>query len=66
MKTIEISTANPLKMIWAIREKMYEETKYMTDDEESEYTRKKVESFHQRMNALNPADYDFPFLAKKK
>jgi hypothetical protein len=66
MKTIEIPTDDPLKMIWAIREKIYEETKDMTDEEEREYTRKKVESFQRRLAAAQPDENEFPFLSKKK
>lgn len=55
-----------MKFLWEIRERNYEETKNMTPEEESEYTRKKVESFHRRLKEINPGDYDFPFLRKKK
>lgn len=65
MKTIEIPTDNPVKMIWAIREKHYEETKNMTPDEKSEYTRSKVVLFRQLKQEVNPNDYDFPFLRGK-
>ena len=58
MKTIEIPTDDPLKMVWAIREKIYEETKGMTPEEESEYSRKKVEEFQQLTKEVNPDDYD--------
>jgi len=37
MKTIDIPTDDPLKMIWAVREKIYEETKDMTDEEWGAY-----------------------------
>ena len=40
MKSIEIPTDNPLQMIWAVREKIYDETKDMTSVEWSEYLRK--------------------------
>ena len=39
MKTIDIPTDDPLRMIWAVREQIYEETKDMTDDEWSAYVR---------------------------
>ncbi len=65
MKTIEISTDDPVRMIRAIRDRHYEETKNMTHDERWEYDRKKIESFDKRMRQVDPADYDFPFLAKK-
>ena len=37
MKSIEVPTDNPLKMIWAVREKIYEETKDMTEAEWDAY-----------------------------
>ena len=52
-------------MVWAIREKIYEETKDMTPEEEREYTRKQSEAFRQLMKEVNPADYDLSFLHTK-
>lgn len=66
MKTIEIPTDDPVKMVRAIRDKRYEETKNMTREERSEYSRKKVEEFKKQMEQVNPDDYDFPFLSKKE
>lgn len=37
MKTIDIPTDDPLKMIWAVREKIHDETKNMTDEQWSDY-----------------------------
>ena len=37
MKSTEIPTDNPLEMIWAVREKIYEETKDMTEAEWDAY-----------------------------
>lgn len=54
-----------IEMIWAIREKIYEETKSMTREEKSEYTRKQCDEFHELMKEVNPGDYDFSFLHKK-
>lgn len=53
------------KMDWNIREKIYEETKNMTPEEESEYSRKQVEEFHRLMEQVDVDDYDFSFLVKK-
>lgn len=66
MTTIEIPTDDAVKMVRAIRDKHYEETKNMTPEEIREYRRKKVESFNRLMEQVNPEDYDFPFLPKKK
>lgn len=52
MKTIEIPTDDSLQMVWAIREKIYEETKDMNHEEYRAYLRKHVESFEQRLAAL--------------
>jgi len=64
MTTTETPTNDPLKTLWAIREKIYEETKDMTDEEEREYSRKKVEAFQKAIDEANPDDhnYDFSFL----
>lgn len=65
MKTIDIPTDDPLQMVWAIREKIYEETKNMTPEEESEYSRKQVDEFRRLMDSVNVDDYDFSFLERK-
>jgi len=39
MPEYDINSEGPLKMIWAVREKIYEETKDMTSEEWSEYLR---------------------------
>ncbi len=65
MKTIEIPTDDPVKMVRAIRDKHYEETKNMTREERDAYYQKKVMSFENRKKQVDPADYDFPFLSKK-
>ncbi|MCL2347067.1 MAG: hypothetical protein FWC50_02280 [Planctomycetaceae bacterium] len=65
MKSTDIPTDNPLEMVWAIREKIYEETKDMTPEEEREYTRKQSEAFRRLMKEVNPGDYDLSFLHTK-
>ena len=52
MKSIEIPTNNPLEMIWAVREKIYEETKDMTNEEWSEYLRKANERCELEMQRI--------------
>ena len=37
MKSIEITTDDPLQMIWAVREKIHEETRDMTEAEWDAY-----------------------------
>jgi hypothetical protein len=53
-------------MIRAIRDKHYEETKGMTPAERMAYRQKKVEALEEYRKTINSADYDFPFLTKKK
>ena len=65
MKTIEIPTDDPVKMMRAIREKRYEETKNMTREERAEYSRKKLDEFEEIRKRVNPADYDFSWLRAK-
>jgi len=52
MKTIDIPTDDPLKMIWAVREKIYEETKNMTDEEWSAYLRAANNRVEKKLEAL--------------
>jgi len=47
MKSTEIPTDNPLEMVWAVREKIYEETKDMTEAEWDAY----VQSSNERAEA---------------
>ena len=65
MKTIEIPTGDPVKMVRAIREKRYEETKNMTREERAEYSRKKLDEFEETRKRVNPADYDLSWLRAK-
>ena len=65
MKTIEIPTDDPVKMVRAIREKRYEETKNMTREERAEYSRKKLDEFEENRKRVNLADYDFSWLWAK-
>jgi hypothetical protein len=43
MSTIEIPTDDSVKMVRAIRQRHYEETRYMTADEKTKHDRQKVE-----------------------
>ena len=52
MKTIDIPTDDPLKMIWAVREKIYEETKDMTDAQWSAYVREANTRVEKKLEAL--------------
>ena len=65
MPEYDINSDNPLEMVWAIREKIYEETKDMTPEEEREYTRRQSEAFRRLMKEVNLDDYDLSFLHKK-
>ncbi len=52
MKTIEIPTDNPLEMIWAVRAKIYEETKDMSKEEYGEYLRQHSEAFNKKLEKV--------------
>ena len=65
MITIEIPTDNVVEMVRAIRDKNYEEMKYMTSDEKMEYRKRKSNAFLRLMKEVDPNDYDFSFLSKK-
>lgn len=56
---------DPVKMVRAIRNKHYEETKNMTTEQRREYDRQKTESFDRRKGQVNPDDHEFPFLSQK-
>ena len=43
----DINSDDPLEMIWAVREKIYDETKGMTREERTELLRKAAEKFRQ-------------------
>lgn len=49
MKTIDIPTDDPLRMIWAVREKIYEDTKDMSTDQWNDYVQKGVDEFEREM-----------------
>ena len=61
----DINSKDPLEMVWAIREKIYEETKDMTYEERMEYTERCAAECRRKMQEINPDDYDLPFLRKK-
>ncbi len=59
MQTIEIPTDDPVKMVRAIRDKRYEETKNMTRDERMEYRREKLEAFEAFRKRVRASDTNF-------
>jgi len=61
----DINSPDPLEMVRAIREKIYEETKHMTIDELMEYTERGAAECRRMMKDINPDDYDLPFRRKK-
>jgi hypothetical protein len=65
MSITEISLSDPVKDVWAIREKIHEDTKNMTREEKKEYLHRNVKNFNRLMESINPENDDFPFLAKK-
>lgn len=52
MKTIEIPTDNPLEMIWAVREKIYEETKDMSKEEFGRLLQEHSEAFEKKLEKV--------------
>jgi hypothetical protein len=45
MKALE-TISDPVELVWAIREKIYKETKNMTREEKWEYRRKAVDAYY--------------------
>jgi len=66
MPEYDINSRDPLEMVRAIREKIYEETKHMTIDELMEYTERDAAECRRMMKNINPDDYDLPFRRKKE
>jgi len=58
----DINSDDPMEMIWAVREKIYEETKDMSHEEFGALLRQASESIRRKTANLRPEDYDFPFL----
>ena len=65
MQKYDIHSKDPLEMVWAIREKIYEETKHMTVEERMEYTERQAAECRRKMQEINPDDYDLSFLYPK-
>ena len=65
MPEYDINSDNPLEVVWAIREKIYEETKHMTVEERMEYTERQAAKCRREMQEINPDDYDLSFLHTK-
>jgi len=60
-----INSDNPLEVVRAIREKIYEKTKDMTVEERMEHTRQQAAECRRQMQEINPDDFDLSFLRKK-
>ena len=58
----DINSDDPMEMIWAVREKIYEETKDMSHEEFGALLRQASEWARAETAKLRPEDYDFPFL----
>jgi hypothetical protein len=65
MPEYDINSDNPLEMVWAIREKIYEETKHMTQEERMTRTSQQAAECRRMMQEINPDDYDLSFLHTK-
>ena len=65
MPEYDINSDNPLEMVWAIREKIYEETKHMTREEQMAHLIRQADEAQRMMEEINPDDYDLSFLHRK-
>ncbi|MCL2120025.1 MAG: hypothetical protein FWH27_16530 [Planctomycetaceae bacterium] len=65
MPEYDINSNDPLEMVWAIREKIYEETKDMTAEERRAHMTRQANEFRQSLREINVEDYDLPFLHTK-
>ena len=65
MPEYDINSDNPLEMVWAIREKIYEEIKDMTKEERMAHLIRQADEGRRMMEEINPDDYDLSFLRRK-
>jgi len=61
----DVNSDSPLEMIWAIREKIYEETKHMTQEERMAHMTRQADEFRRSLEETNPDDCDLSFLHRK-
>ncbi|GHT11232.1 hypothetical protein FACS1894170_04510 [Planctomycetales bacterium] len=57
---------DPVEEIWAIREKIYEETKDLTTDEMCAYWRQAVADYKEYAKHIHPQPDMFPWLKQDK
>ena len=55
-----------VEMVRAIRDRYYEATKQMTREERRAYDQKEYEEAKKYMASIDPSQYVFPWLPKKK
>lgn len=65
MKTIDIPTDDPLKMIWAVREKIHDETKNMSTEQWSDYLREANERVLAKMARIRAEEQEGVAAGKK-
>jgi len=65
MHEYDINSDNPLEMVWAIREKIYDEIKDMTKEERMAHLTRQADEARRMMKETNPDDYDLSFLHRK-
>ena len=61
----DINSNDPVEVVRAIGEKIYEETKHMTQEERMARTSRQAEECWREMQEINPDDYDLSFLHRK-
>ncbi len=52
MQKYDIHSDDPLEMVWAVREKLYEETQDMTPEEFSRHIRKEADKFEKDLKRV--------------
>jgi len=62
MAEYNINSQDPLEMVRAIREKIYEETKHMTTEERMDYTDQKAVACRHLMQEMSPDDSNLAWL----
>ena len=65
MTQFDIHSDDPMEMVWAVREKIYEETKNMNHEEFSAYLHAASERVREKTERLRTQNIDIPFLRKK-
>ena len=66
MPEYDIHSDNPVEMVWAIREKIFEQIKDMTKEERIAHLTRQADEARRMMQDINSDDYDLSFLHRKE